>query len=197
MEFIFGILAGVGLTLIGTWTIEYLKNIYENNKLINALYHEVLEKNYGTKDLVIIGIRNRGAFLAQRLRECIRHIDKEIVPVGILDITLYRDDLTQIETHPVVRKTEIEIDITDKKVILVDDVLYTGRTVRAALDALIDFGRPKSIQLAVLVDRGHRELPIRPDYVGKNIPTSLKEHVEVYLEEADGRDEVLIVEKDD
>jgi len=158
--------------------------------------HEILEKNKGTKDLCLIGIRNRGAYLAKRLHEYIEKIDKESIPVGILDITLYRDDLTLIASQPVVRKTEIDFDISDKNVVLVDDVLYTGRTARAALDALIDFGRPKSIQLAVLIDRGHRELPIRADYVGKNIPTAKNETVEVRLEEADGGDEVVIVEKD-
>jgi pyrimidine operon attenuation protein/uracil phosphoribosyltransferase len=157
--------------------------------------HEILEKNKGAKDLCLIGIRNRGAFLARRLSECIEKIDQVRIPVGILDITLYRDDLTLIAAGPVVHKTEIGFDITDKNVVLVDDVLYTGRTVRAALDALIDFGRPKSIQLAVLVDRGHREIPIRADYVGKNIPTSNNETVEVRLEEVDGKDEVVIVEK--
>jgi len=158
--------------------------------------HEILEKNKGTKDLCLIGIRNRGAYLAKRLAEHLEKIDQVRVPVGILDITLYRDDLTLIAAQPVVHKTEIDFDIEDKNVVLVDDVLYTGRTVRAALDALIDFGRPKSIQLAVLVDRGHRELPIRADYVGKNIPTSHNETVEVRLQEIDGRDEVVIVTKD-
>lgn len=157
--------------------------------------HEILEKNKGTKDLCLIGIRNRGAYLARRLSDCIAKIDQVRIPVGILDITLYRDDLTLIAAGPVVHKTEIDFDINDKNVVLVDDVLYTGRTVRSALDALIDFGRPKSIQLAVLVDRGHRELPIRADYVGKNIPTSQNETVEVRLEETDDKDEVVIVEK--
>jgi len=123
-------------------------------------------------------------------------LKKSRVPVGILDITLYRDDLTLVAAHPVVHKTEIDFDITDKNLVLVDDVLYTGRTIRAALDALMDFGRAKSIQLAVLIDRGHRELPVRADYVGKNIPTSKNETVEVRLQEADGCDEVVIVEKD-
>jgi pyrimidine operon attenuation protein / uracil phosphoribosyltransferase len=158
--------------------------------------HEILEKNKGTQDLCLIGIRNRGAFLAKRLAESIEKIDAAKVPVGILDITLYRDDLTLISAQPVVHKTEIDFDINDKNVILVDDVLYSGRTIRAALDALIDFGRPKTIQLAVLIDRGHRELPIRADYVGKNIPTAKNETVEVRLQESDGKDEVVIVEKD-
>jgi pyrimidine operon attenuation protein/uracil phosphoribosyltransferase len=134
-------------------------------------------------------------YLATRLAGCIREIENEDIPAGVLDITLYRDDLTLIAAHPIVHKTEIDFDITDKNVVLVDDVLYTGRTIRAALDALIDFGRPKSIQLAVLIDRGHRELPIRADYVGKNIPTSADETIEVRLEETDGKDEVVIVER--
>lgn len=161
------------------------------------LAHEILEKNQGIGDLVLIGIRNRGAHLAQRLKDCIEVIEQEMVLVGILDITLYRDDLTQIGPNPVVHKTEINFNVTDKNVILVDDVLYTGRTIRAALDALVDFGRPKSIQLAVLIDRGHRELPIRADYVGKNIPTAADESVEVRLVEVDGIDEVIIVKKDE
>lgn len=157
--------------------------------------HEILEKNKGTQDLCLVGIRNRGAFLAKRLADCVGKIESAEVPVGILDITLYRDDLTLIAAGPLVHKTEIDFDINDKNVVLVDDVLYTGRTVRAALDALMDFGRPKSIQLAVLIDRGHRELPVRADYAGKNIPTAKNETVEVRLEEVDGRDEVVIVEK--
>lgn len=158
--------------------------------------HEILEKNRGAPDLCLLGIRNRGAYLARRLAGCIKKIEDRDVPVGILDITLYRDDLSLIAEQPVVRKTEINFDITGKVAVLVDDVLYTGRTIRAALDALIDFGRPRAIQLAVLIDRGHRELPIRADYVGKNIPTSKNETVEVRLEEADGNEEVVIIEKD-
>ncbi len=166
------------------------------NRSILRIAHEILEKNKGTKGLCLIGIRNRGAYLARRLSACVEKIEGERIPVGILDITLYRDDLTLIAAQPVVHKTEIGFDIADKNIVLVDDVLYTGRTVRAALDALIDLGRPKSIQLAVLVDRGHRELPIRADFAGKNIPTSQNETIEVHLEELDGKDEVVIVEKD-
>jgi pyrimidine operon attenuation protein/uracil phosphoribosyltransferase len=166
------------------------------NRAIIRIAHEILEKNKGTEKLCIIGIRNRGAFLAARLADCVKDIEKVTVPVGILDITLYRDDLTLVAARPIVHKTEIDFDIADKIIILVDDVLYTGRTIRAAMDALIDFGRPQSIQLAVLVDRGHRELPIRADYVGKNVPTSVNETIEVRLSEADGRDEVVIVEKE-
>lgn len=165
------------------------------SRALMRIAHEILEKNKGTEDLCLVGVRNRGVYLALRLAECIKKIENKDIPVGILDITLYRDDLTLIAAQPVVHKTEIDFDITDKNVVLVDDVLYTGRTVRAALDELIDFGRPKSIQLAVLVDRGHRELPVRADFVGKNIPTSKNETVEVRLEEVDGKDEVVIVEK--
>ncbi|MFA5363259.1 MAG: bifunctional pyr operon transcriptional regulator/uracil phosphoribosyltransferase PyrR [Candidatus Omnitrophota bacterium] len=162
------------------------------NRVIKRIAHELLEKNKGAKDLCLIGIRNRGVCLAHRLHESIQDIEHKNIPVGILDITLYRDDLTLISSQPVVHKTEIDFDITDKHVVLVDDVLYTGRTVRAALDALIDLGRPKTIQLAVLIDRGHRELPIRPDYTGKQIPTSKNETIEVRFMESDGRDEVVI-----
>lgn len=161
-------------------------------RAIMRISHEILERNKGTKNLVIVGIRNRGAHLAQRIAVAIKKIDAHTVPVGILDITLYRDDLTTIATHPVVGETQISFDITDKQIVLVDDVLYTGRTIRCALDELIDFGRPKNIQLAVLIDRGHRELPIRADYVGKNIPTSQKEIICLRLKEVDGTDEVTI-----
>ena len=165
-------------------------------RALMRIAHEILEKTKGTEGLCLVGIRNRGVYLAHRLAECIKRIEDKEVPVGVLDITLYRDDLTLIAAQPVVHKTEIDFAISDKNIVLVDDVLYTGRTVRAALDALIDLGRPKSIQLAVLVDRGHRELPVRADFVGKNIPTSKTETIEVRLGEADGRDEVVIVEKD-
>ena len=165
-------------------------------RTVNRLSHEVVEKNKGVQDVVLVGIRTRGEFLAHRVAKKIAEIENINVQVGVLDITLYRDDLTMIAAHPVVHKTEISFDINDKTVVLVDDVLYTGRTIRAALDALIDFGRPKSIQLAVLIDRGHRELPIRADYVGKNIPTAKNETVEVRLKESDAADEVVIVQKD-
>ncbi len=158
--------------------------------------HEIIEKNSGTDALCLVGIRNRGVYIARRIAGCIKKIEDRDIPVGALDITLYRDDLALASGQPTVRKTEIDFDINDKKLVLVDDVLYTGRTIRAALDALIDFGRPNSIQLAVLVDRGHRELPIRADFVGKNIPTSKKEAVEVRLEESDNTEEVAIMEKD-
>ena len=155
--------------------------------------HEILEKNKGIKDLCLVGIRTRGVFLAERINACIKDIEGQLLPLGILDITLYRDDLTLVSQQPVVHETLINFEITDKKIILVDDVLYTGRTIRAALDALIDFGRPASIQLAVLIDRGHRELPIRADYVGKNIPTALDQNVKVVLKESDkGEDQVIL-----
>ncbi|MFA4853767.1 MAG: bifunctional pyr operon transcriptional regulator/uracil phosphoribosyltransferase PyrR [Candidatus Omnitrophota bacterium] len=166
------------------------------NRAIMRIAHEIIEKNKGTTELCVIGIRNRGVYIALRLAECIKKIEGKEIATGALDITLYRDDLALASGQPLVRKTEIDFDINNKNLVLVDDVLYTGRTIRAALDALIDFGRPKSIQLAVLVDRGHRELPIRADFVGKNIPTSKKESVEVHLQESDGSDEVLIAEKE-
>lgn len=156
--------------------------------------HEIIEKNKGIADIVIVGVRTRGVPLAERLAAEIEKIEGVRIPVGILDITLYRDDLSTLGYQPVVHQTQIPADINGKKVILVDDVLYTGRTARAALDAVMDIGRAKSIQLAVLVDRGHRELPIRADYVGKNIPTSSKEIIGVKIEQIDGMDQVVIKE---
>ena len=163
-------------------------------RALQRIAHEILEKNKGTEQICLIGIRNRGDILAKRLQSAVKEIEGIEIPVGILDITLYRDDLTLASTHPVIHETIITFDITDKKVILVDDVLFSGRTIRAALDALIDFGRPTNIQLAVFVDRGHRELPIRADYVGKNIPTSLNQNVKVILEEVDKQEDQVIVE---
>ena len=171
-----------------------IRDEYSLNLPPVRMAHEILEKNHGLSQLCLIGIRNRGAYLAQRLAACMKAIEKDAPCVGILDITLYRDDLTLASAQPIVHSTEIDFDITDRNVILVDDVLYTGRTVRAALDALVDLGRPKLIQLAVLVDRGHRELPIRADYVGKNMPTAPDEQVEVRLKECDGKDEVVLTE---
>ena len=156
--------------------------------------HEIVEKNKGIEELCLVGIRTRGVVLARRLNDCLKQIEGRGVAVGILDITLYRDDLTMVSGHPVVGETRIDFDISDKKIILVDDVLFTGRTIRAALDALIDFGRPSQIQLAVLIDRGHRELPIRADYVGKNIPTALSQNVKVILQETDQREDEVVVE---
>lgn len=163
-------------------------------RALTRIAHEILEKNAGTEDLVLIGIRRRGVPLARRVADKIKKIEDATVPQGILDITLYRDDLSQLDYHPQVRKTEVPFSITGKKIVLVDDVLFTGRTARAALDALMDLGRPQLIQLAVLIDRGHRELPIRADYVGKNVPTSRKEVVQVSLMEIDEEDKVTIVE---
>lgn len=167
-------------------------------RVLVRIAHEILERNKGTRDLVLIGIRTGGAHLAHRLASAIHSIEQTKIPLGVVDITLYRDDLSERGPQAKVRKTEIPFDITGKKVLLVDDVLYTGRTIRAALDALIDFGRPQSIQLVVLADRGHREFPIKPDYVGKNIPTSQSETIELRLTE-DGRaeDELVIVSSEE
>jgi len=161
-------------------------------RALTRVAHEVLEHNKGTDGLTLVGIRSRGEHIAERLRDKIRAIENAEIPTGIIDITLYRDDLTRSRQQPEVRDTHIPFAIEDRHVVLVDDVLFTGRTIRAALDALIDFGRPRSVQLAVLVDRGHRELPIRADYVGKNLPTAVNESVQVRLTESDGRDEVVI-----
>lgn len=163
-------------------------------RTLNRIAHEILERNKGVDDIVFVGIRTGGVHIARRLARNIRDIEKKDVPVGILDITLYRDDLRTKKKQPSLRKTDIPFSITDKTVVLVDDVLFTCRTIRAALDSLMDFGRPRRIQLAVLVDRGHKELPIRADYVGKNIPTSLNESVEVILEEEGFEDKVVIME---
>jgi len=165
-------------------------------KALTRIAHEIAERAKSMDDIAIIGIKNRGAYLGMRLADKLTEISGSRPLVGALDITLYRDDLTQVAEQPVMQATEIDFDITGKRVILVDDVLFTGRTIRCALDALIDFGRPAMIQLAVLVDRGHRELPIRADYVGKNIPTSNKEVVDVRLVESDGKDEVMLCEKE-
>lgn len=163
-------------------------------RALTRMAHEILERNPDGPNVALVGIRSRGEILAQRLAKSLGEIDENPVPVGALDITLYRDDLSRIAPNPVVHATEISFDVTDRKVIIVDDVLFTGRTVRAAMDALADLGRPESITLAVLVDRGHRELPIKADYVGKNIPTSKKELVQVRLVERDGVDEVVVEE---
>ncbi len=157
--------------------------------------HEILEKNKGTEGLVLVGIQTRGVILAKRLQKALQDIAKAEPPLGILDINLYRDDLTRVSEQPVIHKTEINFDLDGKIVVLVDDVLYTGRTVRCAFDALIDFGRPKKIELAVLIDRGHRELPIRADFVGKNIPTNEDEIVHVHFKETDQREEVVVASK--
>lgn len=164
-------------------------------RAITRISHEIIEKNKGIEDLLLVGIRTRGVPLARRIATMIQSIEGKDIPVGILDITLYRDDLSSLSTQPVVNSTELPGDISGKNIILIDDVLYTGRTIRSALDALIDLGRPKRIQLAVLVDRGHRELPIRADYVGKNVPTAQKELIRVELTESDEKDQVVIAER--
>ena len=165
------------------------------DRALTRIAHEILERNKGCQDLVLIGIRTRGIHLARRLAERLRAIEGEVVPLGVIDVTLYRDDLRRRADHPKVERTEIPFPLTDKRVILVDDVLFTGRTIRAALDGLMDLGRPRSIQLAVLVDRGHRELPIRADYVGRNVPTAVQESVNVRLREEDGMEQVVILER--
>ena len=159
---------------------------------VTRIAHEIIEKNKSTQGLCLVGIQRRGVILAKRLQETIKEISGAEVPIGVLDINLYRDDLTKVFEQPVIHKTEINFDLDNKIVVLVDDVLYTGRTIRCAMDALVDFGRPKCIQLAVLIDRGHRELPIRADFVGKNIPTSKEESVRVNLMETDGKEEVVV-----
>ncbi len=164
----------------------------EIDRSLTRIAYEILEKNRGVADVVLVGLRSRGVFLARRLRDKISSIEKKDVPLGILDVTLYRDDLQSSHAKPLIGKTEISFSIEAKKVILVDDVLFTGRTIRAAMDALIDFGRPKMIQLAALIDRGHRELPIRADFVGKSLPSSLWEAVSVHLTEKDGSDDVIV-----
>ena len=167
-------------------------------RTLTRIAHEIVERNRGVESLALVGVRTRGVHLARRLARALKDITGQDVPNGALDITLYRDDLMRqaVGPQPLVRRTEIPFSIDSRKILLVDDVLYTGRTTRAALDALIDFGRPLAIQLVVLVDRGHRELPIKADYVGKNLPTSAEESVQVCLQESDDRDEVMLREGD-
>jgi pyrimidine operon attenuation protein/uracil phosphoribosyltransferase len=162
-------------------------------KILTRITHEIIEKNKGVKDLCLVGIQRGGVLLAKRIASKIEFLDKSIIDVGSLDIALYRDDIHIKAEQPVVRSTDIPFSINDRSVLLVDDVLFTGRSIRAAMDALIDFGRPSSIQLVVLIDRGHRELPIRADYVGKNIPTSLNDRVDVYIDKEDSEDSVQVV----
>lgn len=180
-----------------------MPNIKEKTVLMDAegirralkrIAHEIVERNKGTKDLMLVGIRTRGVPLAERLADEIAGIEGVRPAIGVLDITLYRDDLSTLSYQPIVHPTTMPVDITGKKLVLVDDVLYTGRTIRAALDAIIDMGRPENIQLAVLIDRGHRELPIRADYVGKNVPTSSKEMVSVQLSSTDEEEKVVLQE---
>lgn len=162
-------------------------------RTIHRMAHEIIEQNRGIENICFVGIRTRGVPLARRLADYLRLIEGKDIPVGVLDITLYRDDLSMISHQPVIKGSELGFEIEGASIILVDDVLYTGRTVRAAIDALLDFGRPQQIQLAVLIDRGHRELPIKADYVGKNVPTSKEEIIKVSFEEIDGEDSVKIV----
>ena len=166
-------------------------------RALTRITYEIIEQNKGVENLVFVGIKTRGIYLAQRLAKRMEQLEGVKIPVGSLDITLYRDDRHDVDskTQPTVKGSKIDVDINDKHVILVDDVLFTGRTARAALDALMDLGRPKRISLAVLVDRGHRELPIRPDFVGKNIPTSMNETVHVAVEEYDGHEDISIDNK--
>ncbi len=171
--------------------------IMDTPKIRRALHRmttEIIERNRNLKNLVIVGIRTRGIYIGKRISKLIKEFEKVDIPVGVLDITLYRDDFSELETQHMVKKTEIDFSVAKKDVLLVDDVLFTGRTIRAAMDSLIDLGRPKTIQLLVLIDRGHRELPIRADYAGKFLPTSKREIVQVRLKEIDSSDEVLITE---
>ena len=165
-------------------------------RAVTRIAHEIVEASRGATDLVLVGLHTRGAPLARRLAEAIAAFEGETVPVGTLDIALHRDDLNRRGVRTQVRRSEVPVDITDKQVVLVDDVLYTGRSVRAAMEALLEFGRPRRILLAVLIDRGHRELPIRPDFVGKNVPTARGQEVRVELREIDGRDQVLLVDSE-
>jgi pyrimidine operon attenuation protein/uracil phosphoribosyltransferase len=171
-----------------------IMNRKEMARAIKRMAHEVVEAHKGTDDLVLIGIHRRGVPLAKRMRAAIKQVEKIELPLGSVDITFYRDDLSTLGPNPKVAKTEIPFDVNDKTVILVDDVLYTGRTVRAAMEDIMDYGRPRAIRLVVLIDRGHRELPIRPDYVGKNVPTSQREIIEVRVAELDEKEEVVIGE---
>jgi pyrimidine operon attenuation protein/uracil phosphoribosyltransferase len=175
-------------------TATQLLDAAEIRRVVTRIAHEILERNKGAEDLVLAGIAARGDDLARRLAEEIVRIEGAKVPVGVLDITFYRDDIGMRAEAPEVHETRIDVDVTGKTVVLVDDVLFTGRTIRAAMDALVDFGRPTAVQLAVLVDRGHRELPIRADFVGKNVPTRKDESVRVALEEMDGEDAVYVDE---
>ncbi len=172
-------------------------NADDMQRIITRLSHEILEKNRGTGNLVLVGLRTRGAFLADRISKKITAIEGAEIPTGFLDVTLYRDDFRTRIKQPSVEVTNIPFDINEQNIVLIDDVLYTGRTIRAALDALIDFGRPSRIYLTILVDRGHRELPIKADFIGKNIPTSIGEEVKVKMKEVDDEDAVYLVETPD
>lgn len=165
------------------------------NRALIRISHEIVEHNGGLENVAVIGIQKRGVPLAMRIRNTLEEIEGIKVPMGILDITFYRDDLSTLSAHPVVHGTDIPFNVNDKKIILIDDVLFTGRTTRAAIENIFDMGRPENIQLAILVDRGHRQLPFRADYVGKNIPTSLSEHIDVEVKEVDGQDRVLLLKE--
>lgn len=164
-------------------------------RTLNRMAYEIIEINHGINELAIVGIRTRGVYLADRLKLKLSESSKSVIPYGIVDITMYRDDLSRLDYHPMVKETQLNFDLNKKNILLVDDVLYTGRTIRSAMDVLFDFGRPKSIKLAVLIDRGHRELPIQADFVGKKVPTAEDEHVQVKLTEFDKIDLVAILEK--
>jgi pyrimidine operon attenuation protein/uracil phosphoribosyltransferase len=172
----------------------HIMDVDDISRATKRIAHEIVEANKGVEDLVLVGIRRRGVPLANRIAAAIAEFERKSVPVGTLDITLYRDDLQLVAHQPVLRKTELPFSVDKKMVVLVDDVLYTGRTIRAAMDEIMDFGRPTAIRLAVLIDRGHRELPIRADYVGKNVPTSGREIISVRLREEDGEDNVTVEE---
>ncbi len=173
-----------------------LLNKQDIDRILSRMAHEIIEKNKGPEKICLVGIQRGGVHLARRIASKIAAIEGVTVPVGSLDISLYRDDISLRKKHPVVRKTEIPFDISEKVIVLVDDVLFTGRSIRSALDALMDFGRPAQIQLAILIDRGHRELPIRADYAGKNIPTSKTENIDVQLEEDAAEDKVILISGD-
>ena len=165
-------------------------------RAITRISHEIIERNQGLENVCLIGIQRRGVPIASRIRDNLEKIEGIKLPMGILDITFYRDDLSTLSAHPVVNGTHIPFDVNDKKIILVDDVLFTGRTIRSAMENVFDMGRPSLIQLAILIDRGHRQLPFRADYVGKNVPTALSEQIDVELKEVDGRDIVLLLKED-
>ncbi|MBO4636829.1 MAG: bifunctional pyr operon transcriptional regulator/uracil phosphoribosyltransferase PyrR [Clostridiales bacterium] len=166
-------------------------------RAVTRISHEIIEKNQGLDNVALIGIQRRGVSMAKIIRENLQSIEGVKVPMGILDITFYRDDLSMLSAHPVVNGTDIPFDVNGKKIILVDDVLFTGRTIRSAIDNIFDMGRPDCVQLAILIDRGHRQLPFRADYVGKNVPTSVHERIEVEMDDIDGRTQVLLVKEED
>ena len=166
-------------------------------RAIIRISHEIIEHNKGLDGIALIGIQRRGVSIAKKIRNYLESIENVKVPMGILDITFYRDDLSMLSAHPVVNGTDIPFDVNDKKIILVDDVLFTGRTTRAAIENIFDMGRPANIQLAILIDRGHRQLPFRADYVGKNVPTAITEHIDVEVKEVDGQDRVILLKEEE